>query len=78
MKKIGLTLTDEDYKVIVAFAEKNDTTPTTLCRLIIETRINFYLENNYEPIFRKQFFEKLSPEGIDELVRIAKTPWLEK
>lgn len=58
MKKIGLSIEEDIYDYLVKVARDNDVTPTTLCRLIIESRIAFYYNNNYRPVFRKQFIEE--------------------
>lgn len=81
MKKIGLTLSDEIYNMIVEIAQANNKTPTTICSLIIQTRVEFYNEKNYFPIFGQKYFEEIhpsrTPEEMEELTRIAKTKWLE-
>lgn len=79
-KKIGLTLSEYSYNKIKELAEINGVTPTTVCSLIIESRISWYEEHGFTPIFYKATKEATRPmtqEEIEELKRIAKTPWLE-
>lgn len=81
MKKIGLTLDDNTYEIIKEIAENNEMTPTTICSLIISTRVDWYIRNNFEPRFGKKYFEEctrtMSEETARELNRIAKTRWLD-
>lgn len=82
MKKIGLTLDDNTFEIIKEIAVNNEMTPTTICSLIISTRIDWYIRNNFEPKFGIKYFEEcsrtMSEETAKELNRIAKIPWLDK
>lgn len=58
MKKIGLTLSDKDYQIITKIAELNKVTATTICSLIIETRLSWYEKNEYLPKFGTFTYEQ--------------------
>lgn len=80
MKKIGLTLDDDNYQFIKEIAKQSGLTVTTICSLIIKSRISWYEEKNYIPVFGQKYFERIIPnDGLtdEERTRIAKTPWLE-
>lgn len=58
MKKIGLSLSEKDHEIITKIAKLNKVSATTICSLIIQTRLSWYQKNQFLPEFGTFTYEK--------------------